>query len=149
MVGRVDRSDVVAQAADAFNAFEPAVRRNVAIILSRMRREGGYDTFGLAGVAMGRAGGDPLPPQAMRGADKHAARSIVEAIDAMGGSPEAARMRKRIACLLHGMLSEIRQLPEAQRAEAFDEAVALAVEAMPLPLARPARAVPAEAQAHA
>ncbi len=146
MVGRVDRSDVVAQAADVFNAFEPSVRRNVAIIFSRMRREGGYDTYALAAVAMRRAGGDPLPPAALRGADKHAARSLVDAIDAMGDGPEAVRMRKRIACLLHGMLASVGRLPESLRAEAVEDAVALAVDAVPLP--RPA-ATRAGAPAHA
>jgi len=137
MVGSWDGVDVVAMAAREFDDFDPATRRNVAILHARMRRDGAQDTYALAAMAARRASGDAIPKAELRTADRHAALALLAALEPLDATPEGRRALKRIGYLLHAMVTRIAGLPAGLRADALAEVVGRAggPEATPRPAA--------------
>lgn len=138
MVGPVNEADLVARGAAEFNAFEFHVRRNAAVLVSRIKREGGFDLYALAHLASRHAAGGEIERREMRTADRHAAQAAIDCIDSLGDGREARTMRLRIATLLDAVLLTVGRLPVASRSDAVYAVVAKAVRDMPLvPPSRP------------
>ncbi len=138
MGGPTDQAGIVALGAAEYNAFELPVRRNVAVLISRIRSEGCYDLFAVVGLAARRAAGYEIERRALRSADGHAVQVAVAGLDGMGDGREARTMRLRMATLLDNVLAVVGRLPPTERSEALYGAVLLAVREMPVaPVRRP------------
>lgn len=145
MGGPTDPAGVIARGAAEYNSFDLAVRRNVAILLSRIRHEGCFDLYAVMSAAARHAAGNEVGRRETRSADGHAVLSAVASLDAMGEGREARLMRLRMATLLDKVLAVVGTLPDHDRSDALNRTVVAAVRAMPVAAPR----VQAPAAAHA